>query len=324
MGGGRAASRTLFHAGARGGGAPADAPRRYDPRVDPPRIPGPHMLVHTGAWNVPEPEREAHRTGALRALEQGWRVLLQTGAAVDAVIEAVAAMEDDEALNAGVGAVLCREGHVELDAAVMRGKDLAVGAVACVSDVANPVRVAALLLDEDEVLLAGAGASRFARSRGVPTVRPESLILGRERTRLARWRERHPADTVGAVAVDAEGSVAAASSTGGRPGKPSGRIGDAPIPGAGLFADDHLGAVVATGWGEDLLRTTLARRAAELGRDHAARDACWMALKEAQERLGLHGGLLMLARDGSSGWAFNTECMAVALMAGDMDEPLVT
>lgn len=296
---------------------------RYPPSVDPPPIPGPQLLVHAGAWDVPEDEREAHRRGVRRAVDRGWAVLAAGGLAAEAVVEAVAAMEDDEALNAGRGAVLCREGHVELDAAVMRGRDLAVGAVACVCDVPNPVRLAAALLDEPEVLLAGAGASRFARSRGIPTCPPGALVVGRERTRLAAWRDRHPADTVGAIAVDAGGGVAAATSTGGRPGKPSGRIGDASIPGAGFLADDRYGAVVTTGWGEDLLRTGLARRAAELGREHAARDACWMALREAQERVGLAGGLLLLARDGSSGWAFNTPAMPLATMAADMPEPVV-
>lgn len=292
--------------------------------MDPHPIPGPHLLVHTGAWNIPDGEKAAHRDGALAALERGWAVLEGGGTAVAALVAAVAAMEDDDALNAGVGAVLCREGHVELDAAVMRGTDLAIGAVACVQDVPNPVRLAEVLLEEREVLLVGSAASRLARRRDVATCRPEALVVGRERTRLAAWRERHPGDTVGAVAVDANGGTAAASSTGGRPGKPSGRVGDAPVVGAGFVADDRLGAVVTTGWGEDLLRTRLADRAVELGREHAAVDACWMALREAQDRVGLHGGLAMIARDGSSGWAFNTESMGIAYMAADMEAPVVT
>lgn len=245
------------------------------------------------------------------------------GTAQQAVLEAILSMEDDPALNAGRGSVLCREGWAELDAALMTGERLEVGAVACVRDVPNPIKLAAALLPQEEVLLVAEGASRFARARGVPTCQPGALVVSRERRRLQAWRECHPADTVGAVALDARGRLAAGTSTGGRPGKPSGRIGDAPVPGAGLWADDTCGAAVASGWGEEILRFSLARRAAELGRDHAAEDACWITMRDFEERLQGRGGVLLMARDGSLGWGFSTQAMGVAYMAADMEAPLV-
>ncbi len=295
--------------------------------MDPqPRV-GPLLLVHTGAWDVPAEARAAHLAGARRAVEAGWRVLDAGGSARAGAVVAVTTMEDDPELNAGRGSVLCREGFVECDAAVMDGAELLVGAVACVRDVANPVRLADALLGGDEILLVGEAASRAARSHGIATVDAASLVLPRERERLAAWAAvRGPAvppDTVGAVALDAEGHLAAATSTGGRPGKPSGRVGDAPIAGAGLFADDRLAAVAATGRGERVLRFGLARRAAELGRDHSAQDACWLALREMQERVGGQAGLVLIARDGSLGWGFDTPAMGVAYMAGDLAAPVV-
>ena len=293
--------------------------------MDPAPVPGPHLLVHTGAGAVPPAEREVHRQGALRAVTNGWAMLKEGRTALEAVVNAMVVLEEDPSFNAGVGAVLCREGHVEAEAALMRGQDLGVGAVALISDLPRPVLLAAAVLDADEVLLVGGGACRFARQAGLGACRPEALIVGRERRRLADPDASPPGDAMGAVAVDAYGHVAAATSSGGRAGRPSGTIGAAAVPGAGFYADDRVGAVVATGWGEDLIRTSLARRAAELGRDHTAQDACWMALKEAEAQMPLvRGGLLMLARDGSSGWAFNTPSMGIAYRAGDMSAAVVT
>lgn len=281
------------------------------------------LAVHIGAWDIPPKERAAHAQGALAAVEAGWRCLQDGGTAERAVIDAVMQMEDDPTLNAGHGSVLCREGWVELDAALMTGERLEVGAVACVRDVPNPIKLAAALHDEPEVLLVGEGASRLARRHGIPTCPPSALVVSRERSRLHAWRERHPADTVGAVALDLRGKLAAGTSTGGRPGKPSGRVGDAPIPGAGLWADDTCGAAVATGWGEEILRFSLARRVAELGREHPAEDACWIAMRDFEARLQGRGGVLLVARDGSLGWGFSTPRMGIAWMAGDMDAPEV-
>jgi len=151
------------------------------------------------------------------------------------------------------------------------------------------------------------------------------LVVERERLRLGHPASEgdQPGDTVGAVALDGRGSFAAASSTGGRPGKPPGRVGDACVPGCGLYADDGSGAAACTGWGEHILRAGLARHAVDLGREHVAQDACWLALRSFETRLHGRAGIILLGRDGSIGWAFNTASMGVAYMAADLTEPVV-
>ena len=296
-------------------GQPGYSP--YHPRM-------PALIVHAGAWDVPPAERPAHREGVDRAVRAGWDVLRGGGSAVEAVTLAVRTLEDDDAVNAGTGSVLCREGWVELDAALMEGRDLRVGAVACLRDVANPILVAGALLGEDEVFLVGEGAAAFAAAHGIPRCDPATLVVERERRRLAAWVESRsgPADTVGAVALDGTGCIAAGSSTGGRPGQPSGRVGDAPVPGCGFYADQRVAGVACTGWGEDILRTGLARRAFELARTHAPQDACWLAIRELEGRIRGRGGLVMLTPDGGVGYAFNTGSMPVAWIDGDVGEPV--
>jgi len=284
------------------------------------------LIVHAGAWDVPDAEKAAHVAGVDRAVRAGWDVLRGGGTAVEAVTLAVRTLEDDAALNAGTGSVLCREGRVELDAALMEGSDLRVGAVAGLRDVPNPILVAGALLDEQEVLLVGEGAAAFAAARGIPCCDPADLVVEREQKRLAAWRSGQrgddPADTVGAVAFDAERRMAVGSSTGGRPGQPSGRLGDAPVPGCGFYADERVAGVACTGWGEDILRTGLARRAFELARTNAAQDACWLAVRELERRIGGRGGAVMLTPDGGIGYAFNTRSMPLAWIDDDVDQPV--
>ena len=286
----------------------------------------PSLIVHAGAWDVPDAEKAAHVSGVDRAVRAGWDVLRGGGSAIEAVTLAVRTLEDDAALNAGTGSVLCRDGWAELDAGLMEGLELRVGAVAGLRDVANPIRAAAALLEEEEVLLFGEAASAFAAAHGVERCDPASLVVERERLRLAEWHRKReasgPADTVGAVALDGDGRMAAGSSTGGRPGKPSGRIGDAPVPGCGFYADERVAGVACTGWGEDLLRVGVARRAFELARDNAAQDACWLAIRELESRIAGRGGVVMLTPDGGIGYAFNTAAMPLAWIDGDVGEPV--
>jgi L-asparaginase / beta-aspartyl-peptidase len=297
----------------------------------PDAAPGPVLVVHAGAWEIPPEERAAHREGVRAAVAAGWAALARGASALEGVRLAVASMEDDPALNAGRGSALCREGWVEMDAGIMDGTTRQVGAVACVRDVANPVRLALEVYASDHVLLSGAGATALARERGLALCDADALVVPRERKRLAAWRSRRaggagsrePADTVGAVARDAAGCLAAATSTGGRVGKRSGRIGDAPIPGCGFWADDAAGAACCSGWGEHILRTGLARWAVELAREHAAQDACWMAVRELRDRVGGCGGLVLVGRDGSLGYAFNTPAMAVAWRDADVADVVV-
>jgi isoaspartyl peptidase/L-asparaginase-like protein (Ntn-hydrolase superfamily) len=218
------------------------------------------------------PRREQqYRTALERALRAGWRVLARGGSSVDAVIASVASLEDCPLFNAGKGAVLhSGRGH-ELDAAVMEGSTLRAGAVAGLQHVRNPVVLARLVMERTRhVLLAGAGAEAFAREQGLTMV-PAEYFSTRPRLvalELAKQRERGAASgaesaaerhgTVGAVARDSEGRLAAATSTGGQTNKMPGRIGDSPIIGAGTYADDRYCAVSGTGDGELFMRRALA------------------------------------------------------------------
>ena len=292
------------------------------------------LIVHAGAWNIPAEERPAHGRGVEAALDAGWEVLRADGGALDAVRACIRVMETDPALNAGVGSSLCRTGHVEMDAGLMDGLSLDVGAVAGLRTVQHPIDAAALVLRASPVLLSGEGAEQWLRGRGAAPIEPDALVTQRERDRLAAWLKRKPGDgdsiysptpgdTVGAVAVDFAGNLAAGTSTGGTCGKPPGRIGDSPIPGAGYYADNLSAAAACTGWGEALLRHNTARRAVDHARENNAVDACWLAVRELEERFGGHGGLILIGRDSTIGWAFNTPAMAFAYRDDDMDQVMV-
>src|SRR5438552_2657861 len=205
-------------------------------------MPTPALIVHGGAGPVPESELADRQAAVERALEAGWQRI--GSGALEAAVAAVRHMEDEPLLNAGIGACLNADGVVELDAGVMDGRDRSAGGAACLRDVRHPIDLAlAVMRDGRHVLLAADGASRFAREHGVEMADPSTFITDRKRQELAQGT-----DTVGAVARDADGHVAVAVSTGGRTGKLAGRIGDSPIPGAGLYADDRHGAVCGTGW----------------------------------------------------------------------------
>jgi L-asparaginase / beta-aspartyl-peptidase len=296
----------------------------------------PAVVVHGGAWAIPDHEWRAHREGVTRAAREAWKVIADGGSALDAVQSAIVVLEEDTTFDAGTGSVLTRDGHVEMDASLMCGRNLDVGSVACVRNVKNPILLAREVLKSDHVLLAGDGAHRFAKDVGIPACDPQSLVIDRERQRLdavlkaprevdPRVQFGHPAHgptgTVGAVAVDRGGNVAAGGSTGGMAGKNSGRIGDTPIPGAGLWADNRWGGAACTGWGEGILRIGLARSAVTNLRDSAAQDAAWLAVREMDDRVQGRAGVIVLSRDGSIGFAFNTPRMAVAYMDEEMRDP---
>jgi len=269
--------------------------------------------VHGGAGSEAAEARAPRRAGLARAAEAGWQVLARGGSALDAVVEAVVVLEDDPHFNAGRGSVLTVEGTLETDASVMAGETLAAGAVGAVSGVANPVRLArAVAAEGREVLLVGEAAAALAAAHGLPRCSPEALVTEEARR---RWRERRPAsgDTVGAVARDHAGHLAAATSTGGVAGKRSGRVGDSAVLGAGTYADDRLGAGSATGPGEAIIRVCLVRSALELtGR---GLDPAWVArhvLAELERRLGAAAGLVLIDPAGRIGIAHTTEAMAAA------------
>jgi L-asparaginase / beta-aspartyl-peptidase len=232
----------------------------------------------------------------------------------------VRALEEDERFNAGRGACLTREGTVELDAGIMSGDGLRVGAAAAVTGVRNPIDLARRLLDEGEhALLVGAGALAFARERGLALCPPDFHITDAARTELARSLARTVAPvggggTVGAVALDAHGHVAAATSTGGMVGKRPGRVGDSPLPGAGTYADDEAGAASATGHGERIIQVALTRAAIDLLRTGLAPGAAAPRALATLDRVGGRGGIILVDRRGGIGAAFNTTSMSWAAL----------
>lgn len=271
----------------------------------------PALIVHGGAGPVPESELAERQAAVERALDTGWRRIGE--GAMAAAVAAVRHLEDEPLLNAGIGACLNSDGVVELDAGVMDGRDRSAGGVACLHDVRHPIDLAvAVMRDGRHVILAADGASRFAREHGVEMADPAVFITDRKRQELAQG-----ADTVGAVARDADGHIAVAVSTGGRTGKLPGRIGDSPIPGAGFYADDRHGGVVGTGVGEAFIRLGLCRVAIvelEHGMDPAA------VAKGAVDWLGkamsAQGGIILLGREGEPQAAFNTRAMPWAKRVG--------
>ena len=288
------------------------------------------LAVHGGAWNVPDGDVEPHREGVSRALIDGWRALQDGATALDVVELAVRILEDDPTFNAGRGAHLNQDGGVQLDASVMVGDTLEAGAVAAVQRLRHPVSLARLVLEASpHVLLVGRGAQAFARNQGVPKCRNRDLLVGRERERFERVRrgeedlvtkefDKDPLpthfSTVGAVACDAAGHVAAATSTGGTQDKAPGRVGDSAIIGAGTYADDRTGAASATGWGEGIIRTGLAKAAtdrmsAKVGPGRAGRAAI-----RRMERIEGRGGLILVDRRGRAAAVFNTPRMARGLV----------
>jgi beta-aspartyl-peptidase (threonine type) len=253
-----------------------------------------------------------------RAASVAAKILYEGGSALEAVVAAVVALEDDPTFNAGTGATLTRAGDVELDASVMDGSTLGAGAVAVVKDVRNPVLLARAVMERSgHVLLAGAGASSFAREAGIPLVENSSLVTAAQRARHEALRVGLPPSpgggTVGAVARDVRGHLAAATSTGGTFRKRPGRVGDTPLIGCGTYADDALAAVSATGEGERIIQVTLARAAADLvGSGLTAAAAALEGVRRLGERVRGHGGLIVMPPCGEPGFAHNTPVMARA------------
>lgn len=274
----------------------------------------PALIIHGGA-GAPSPDLHNEREqGLQQAFDAGWKVLSQSGAALDAVINAVIVLEDDPAFNAGIGSCLTQDGTVEVDASLMEGASFRVGAVGAVTHTQNPIRLArAVMEDGQHVFVVGAGAARFAREQGFPKVSPQSLITTRQHIRWQAGGVAGEPGTVGAVAMDGAGNLAAATSTGGIMHKRVGRVGDSAIIGAGTYADNALGACSATGDGEAILRSTLAKTAVELLPDGTdPTQAAQTSLQLLQQRTGGEAGLILIDRLGRIGYAYNTPAMSAA------------
>ena len=299
---------------------PPSADRAQAPRV-------PTIIVHGGAGANPADAGEFLQ-GVRAAVLAGWRLLAAGGSALDAVEAAVRALEDDPRFNAGRGSVLNRDGAIEMDASIMEGDRLQCGAVAALACVANPITVARRVLESGRhVLLVGDGALAFARAAGIPECDPASLVTDRQRKRhaeLSRQPVSRSGGTVGAVALDRAGTIAAATSTGGTPGKLPGRVGDSALIGAGTYADSSLGGVSCTGDGEATVRVVLAHRALAYLKDADDPDyAAKVAVDLLVDEGGGQGGLILVDWRGRTGFATSTRLMPVAIMSPTFDEPRV-
>jgi beta-aspartyl-peptidase (threonine type) len=285
------------------------------------------IIVHGGASTIAPDEEQAYRRGVRAALDAGWEVLERGGPALEAVEAAIRVMEADETFNAGRGSALKADGTVECCAALMRGEDLHYGSVAVVQGLPHPISVARLLIDQPR-MLAAAGAEEFAAGRGAERCPPEALITEKQRKKLEQAQkeqsEASQHDTVGCVALDREGRLAAGTSTGGEENVPPGRVGDSPLVGCGLYADD-VGACSSTGTGEAIISVALARAATQrLAHGDAPNSAAEQVIAMLQERVGGEGGCILVDKHGRVGFAHNSSHMSCAYRTGDMEAPVVT
>lgn len=313
----------------------------------------PRIIVHGGAWTIPADRQKAHIDGCRAAVDAVWGELQRGMPALEAVRLAVNVLEADPTYDAGRGAVLNADGQIELDAAIMDGATLNFGAVAAVRNFLHPVDIARKVMDTEFCFLVGEGAERFAHEAGIGAIDPAELVVEREVRLYNELRARAgfsthdafrpqagvngaagetastdgttchcpvgpepamPKGTVGAVALDAAGNIAAATSTGGTPMKRPGRVGDSPLCGAGTYADNETGGASATGFGEGIIRVLMTRSACDFLRDGGASpdDAARRAIELLHRRVAGHAGLIMLDRQGRYGVHCNTEHIAHA------------
>nr|XP_021507520.1 isoaspartyl peptidase/L-asparaginase [Meriones unguiculatus] len=268
------------------------------------------VVVHGGgASNISDIRKDRVREGIAKAATEGYNILKAGGSAVDAVEEAVAVLENDPEFNAGCGSVLNVNGDVEMDASIMNGKDLSAGAVSAVRCVANPIKLARLVMEKTpHCFLTGHGAEKFASDVGIPGVPAEKLITERskkhlEKEKFGKGMQKTEcfknSGTVGAVALDSKGNVAYATSTGGIVNKMVGRVGDSPCIGAGGYADNNIGAVSTTGHGESILKVNLARLALfHVEQGKSVDEAAELALDYMKSKLKGLGGLILVSKTG--------------------------
>lgn len=302
----------------------------------------PSLIVHGGAWDIPDEATDACKSGCHRALSSGWSILSRGGCALDAIEAAIMVLEDDPVFDAGYGSHLNLDGRVECDAIVMNGATLRAGAASTLQRVKNPIQVARKILEHcPHMMLVGEGAERFAQENGIPLCDPEDLVSDGEREAWLKCREDvhaaehhrgHEQGTVGAVAIDRKGDLFAATSTGGTCCKLPGRVGDSPLIGCGCYADSEAGGVSCTGCGEAIMKIVMAKTAVDFLRrsetcvDAPAGASCGFSSAQLAAREAVHllakrthgrGGLILLDREGNPGFAFNTPRMAHGYVALD-------
>ncbi len=293
------------------------------------------LIIHGGAWDIPNELVDAHSNGVSKALQIGWEILKSGGSAVEAVEKAINYMEDDITFDAGKGSHVNADGEIELDASIMNGKTFRAGAVAAVKNISNPITLCRKIMDESEhILLTGIGAERFAKEHGIQTCSQMDLLIDRE---LKKWQEikgnksfstkhafqaQKPSDTVGAVALDSEGNICAGTSTGGTFNKYPGRVGDSPLIGCGTYADNTVGGVSTTGWGEAMIKVVMAKTVINLMEWNCSdpQTAATKGIQILKEKADGFGGVIVLNSKGEFGIAFNTPRMARAYMNSEMNE----
>lgn len=281
----------------------------------------PALIVHGGAGADPQEGREELREGIRQAVQAGWDALEAGGSSLDSVEAAVRVLEDHPRFNAGRGSVLTSAGTVEMDASIMEGNELRNGAVGSVTAIRHPISLARRILESGRhSLFVGAGAVERARAFGIPPCDPADLITERQQKRLRAAQ----AGTVGAVALDRRGVIAAATSTGGMAGKLPGRVGDSALIGCGTYAESNLGGVSCTGDGEAIIRVVLARRALEtLKSVDDPGQACRVAVDVLVEEGRGQGGLILVDWRGRTGWAHSTPLLPVGFMSPSHAAPIV-
>ena len=303
------------------------------------------IIVHGGAGDIAPERRESAQAGCKEAALAGYAILQAGGSALEAVEAAVRSLEDNPEYNAGTGACLDKNGNIELDAGMMDGRALQVGAIAGIERIKNPISLARKVLESEHVLLIGKGAEQFAWEQGIEQCASEELITERqyqlwqaardeEEPRHYRRQvgstqglshkdtntEKH--GTVGAVALDMSGALAAATSTGGIHDKYPGRVGDVPLVGCGFYADEKA-AISCTGHGEDFVRLLIAKRASDfVASGQSAPDAARSAIAVLSARATGTGGLILVDRTGDVGFAWNSPHMSYAYINDSMDEPV--
>lgn len=280
----------------------------------------PVIIVHGGAWGIPDRLVESNLNGVEKSVKAGWKILEKGGSALDAVVAAVNVLEDDSTFDAGIGSVLTEDRTVEMDALIMDGSNLEAGAVAGLKDIRYPIRLARKVMEgTPHVMMIGEGASRVAEEYGLERIDQDKLVTEEAKQEFEEWSKKAEFgstfghETVGAVAMDSDGNIAAATSTGGVTGKRVGRIGDVPLIGSGGYADNRVGGVSTTGHGESIMKVNLARLVlnyVEAG--VGIQEAAEKALGYMAERVKGNGGLIALDHEGNIAHAFTTKRMVWA------------
>ena len=283
------------------------------------------IVIHGGAgWsrNQTEEKLKSIEDGLKRALDEGFAILESGGTSLDAVEAAVVILEDDVTFNAGKGSVYTAEEKQEMDASIMTGELQNAGAVASVSTIKNPIKLARYVMEKTEhVLIVGQGAEKVAIKGGLEVVDPSYFYSKEKLDRVRRQKTKDELSTVGAVAIDKEGNISAATSTGGRSNKLPGRVGDSPIIGAGTWAQNNLCGVSGTGHGEYFMRFNVAReicvRMDYLG---LTADQASNQIIDELSGMGIEGGVIVIDKEGNASMIFNTDGMARAYKNSKGDE----